>query len=315
MKNNLVKAVASIATATTLLFSTATCFAATANTVTTYGEDGVTVKSTVSGVAEGQMVTYLAGADDGTIESKDDIVYITQWTSDGSDKVVSYKLKTVPANGTVAATVKYGSDVSETATALNADAYKTVEYDYVEAVYDASYVDVNLASEIVGNGSTVVATWEIDPNYELDKVIVNDVDVTATIGGNSYEVPYKKGGSKIEITTKAKEGTPTISTVSEPLEVEVKDAAGEVLPSVGAICQVVGTPDEYGIAVEYENGDPVVFGGQEYLFKAAGAENSDEGYYAVNLAGAEIKGTYVVKSYIVYGGKYYYGDPQTIVVE
>lgn len=312
MKNNLVKAVASIATATTLLFSTATCFAATANTVTTYGEDGVTVTSTVSGVKEGQMVTYLAGADDGTIESKEDIVYITQWTSDGSDKVVSYKLKSVPAVGDLAATVKYGSDVTETADALNDDEYTAVEIEGVTVTCDASLVNVTV-SDKVGSGDKVVATWEIDPNYELESVTVNGTVVE--VAGNTVDVPYVADGSTLVIDVKAKEGTPTVSTVSEPLEVEVKDAAGEVIPSVGAICQVVGTPDEYGIAVEYENGDPVVFGGQEYLFKAAGAENSDEGYYAVNLAGAEIKGTYVVKSYIVYGGKYYYGDPQTIVVE
>lgn len=312
MKNNLVKAVASIATATTLLFSTATCFAATANTVTTYGEDGVTVTSTVSGVAEGQMVTYLAGADDGTIESKDDIVYITQWTSDGNDKVVSYKLKSVPEVSALAATVKYGSDVSETATELNKDAYTAVEIEGVTVTCDASLVDVTV-SDKVGSGDKVVATWTIDSNYELAAVTVNGTVVE--VAGSTVEVPYVADGSTLVIDVKAKEGTPTVSTVSEPLEVEVKDAAGDVLPSVGAIGQLVGTADEYGIYVTDAEGKPFEFEGIKGHFKAAGADKADEGYYAVNIAGKDLAGSFKIKSYVKIGEKYYYGAEQSAAIQ
>ena len=310
MKNNLVKAVASVATATTLLFATATCFAATANTVTTYGNDGVKVTSTISGVTEGQMVTYLAGAGDGAIDAKEDIIYITQWTSDGTDKVVSYNLKETPAVKDLAATVKYGSDVAETAEALNADAYRAVEIEGVTVKCDTSLVTVSV-NDKVGSGDQVTATWEIDANYEVDKVLVNSVEVEAT---NSVVVPYAADGAELEIIVKAKEGTPTISTVDADLKVEVKDG-DKVLPSVGMIAQVTGKAKEYGIYVTDAEGNPFVFEGIEGYFAAAGAENADEGYYAVNIAGADLEGSFIVKSYVKIGDKYYYGADRTVAAE
>jgi hypothetical protein len=311
MKTNLVKAVASLATATTLLFSTATCFAATANTVTTYGEDGVTVTSTIKDVVEGQMVTYLAGAGEGTIESKEDIVYITQWTSDGSDKVVSYNLKSVPAINTLAATVKYGSDVADTAAALNNDAYASVQIAGVTATFDADLVTLTV-NDKVGSGDKVVAAWEIDSNYELDTVIVNGAAVE--VAGNSVEVPYAAGGATIEVNVKAKEGTPTVATFDEVINYNVQ-VGEEVLPSFGAVGKLTGTADEYGIYVTDAEGVEFEFEGMKGYFPAAGADKADEGYYAVNIAGKDLSGSYIVKSYVKFGGNCYYGTVKTAVVQ
>ena len=295
MKNNLVKAVASIATATTLLFTTSICFAAEANTVTTYSEDAIKVTSTVTGIEEGTMVTYLAGADNGEIASKDDIQYITQWTSAGINEVktISYDLKTVPETNPLA-TVKYGSDDSEVATALNTDTNAVVKVAGINAEYDASVVTLTVADK-VGVGSKATATIAVEDGYEVVSITVNgtEIDKTAT----TFEVPYDGDNTSVVIVTKKVLQAPSVETAIVITDkVAIKDGAEEI-PSVGAIGVINGEPIEFGIYVEYDNA-PFAFADvtDGYFAAMPALEGTNASYYAVNIAGKDLNG----KSYKVY---------------
>ena len=69
MSKRLIKAVAIIATAMMVLLSTATCFAATADTFVKYENDKITVESKMTEITPGSDVTYLATVGEGAPSS------------------------------------------------------------------------------------------------------------------------------------------------------------------------------------------------------------------------------------------------------
>ncbi|MBQ8526339.1 MAG: hypothetical protein IJ460_06470 [Clostridia bacterium] len=297
MKNNLVKAVASLATATTLLFSTATCFAATANTVTTYGTDGINVTSTVSEIKEGVMVTYLAGSDNGEIASKDDIQYITQWTSAGESEVktISYNLKTIP-NTNPLATVKYGSDNSDVATALNTDANKTVQVAGISATYKEDEVSL-FVDEKVGSGDAATAIIKVFDGYEVVSITVNGNPIDKE--SITFEIPYNGDNTSVVIETQKTISAPTVATAVITDLVTVTDSKGAVVPSIGAVGQITGdTPVEFGIYVE-KGGVPFAFGDvtDGYFAALPALDGTDSSYYAVNIADGALTGDYSICTY------------------
>ena len=200
MKNNLLKSVAAAATASALLFSTVTSFAATAKTVTTYNTDGtVGVTSTIGGATKGKMITYLASSgENGAVNTSTDIKYIGQQTVPESGKVTfSYKISgdDVAAKKTIA-TVRYGSDDATTATELKAtDLTNVVKYDNLTIKTYGCTATPNVAT--VGNGNFVEINVVEEQGYKLDEVWVNGV-AESDITPRTYRVmPYKVDADKV----------------------------------------------------------------------------------------------------------------------
>lgn len=310
MKNNLVKSVAVFATASALLLSSVTCFAATAATTTTYANEKTSVVSTVSGVASGTMVTYLASSgENGAVTSSSDIVYIDQQTSDGATPLTfSYTLK----NADTRATIKYGSDVSATATDLNeADTQKNVAIEGVTPDYDATKGSITFSAEKVAIGGEVTATVAPKAGYEIDTVTINGSAVA--VSGQSYTVPYKEGGATIAVTFKA-----TVAPVEATAALKIEGICtvdGVEVPTIGLVGKLAGdvTGLKYGIYIEKDDvpfelsaADEITNG----FYEAAQVDEADAGYYAVQLAAVEFPaGSYVIKPYI---GTQTYGDGITI---
>lgn len=300
MKNSFLKTVASVVVATTLLFTTATCFAANANTVTTYTNGEVQVTSTITDVPSGDMVTYLASKT-GTVNDKSDVVYITQWTSDGSDKTVSYTVKGATL-GNVAAVVKYGSDVADTASALNtADTTKTVKVSQVTVTKDDGVASVTDGYATTSTAASI--TVELKSGYEFDTVEVNG-SVVALTGSNVFQVPMVDNPT-LEIVTKQAQSSVNVATI-QPLDNVDVYVDGTVIPSLGIVAQITGTTTgvEYGIYVENASG-AFKFDANDTnggFYRAANA--NEDGYFAVNIASGLLDGAgYVAYPYYKIGSE------------
>ena len=309
MKSNILKAVASVATATTLLVTSATCFAAeentvanTANTVTTYSDGAISVKSTVT-AAENAMVTYLASTKaDGSVETKDDIVYITQWTSDGTAKEVAYTLKSDQAKvNNLSAVVKYGSDMSDVAAELNAaDETKTVQVNGVTVTKDNGVESVTGVEYVAIAGQTEIG-FTLAEGYMVDTITVNGEVVS--VEGNVVVVPYRENPT-LDIKTKltkapvSAEETADLSKIDADITVYEN---GEKLPTLGKVVKLANVDEtviEYGIYVENAEG-AFKFNEEDTnngYYPAAVA--NEDGYFAVNIASNLLtEGGYVAYPY------------------
>lgn len=285
MKNNLLKTVAVIAIAVAMLATTVTSFAATASTVTTYneGSEKLHVKSTVSGVDAGVMVTYLA-TKEGTVNQKDDIVYIGQETSTGADITFDYD-----ALYATSAKILYGSDNSEVATGLNTtDTNREVRVAGVTVtgapdgtiftVYDSEKPAIE--TEFLGNNETGSIEIDLPAKYALSKVTVDDVDQDPT--ARAFAV---KGGSTVAVEYVLVAGEVDLDGAKEYfVNEEAEDDS--VLYTKGLVCKINGLKSgaNYGIYAE-KDGQPFELDSTLEItngFYSAGW--SGDAYYAVQLA-------------------------------
>lgn len=281
MKNNLLKSVAAAATASALLFSTVTSFAATATTVTKYNATSkkVDVTSSISGVAENTMVTYLASKA-GTVKDAEDIVYIGQKTIDSTEKAeFSYTIDAGEV-GKVLAQVKYGSNVDATATALNnGDTSTTVQYGKLTT---SGYGCDITAPEYIGNGEeNVEVTVTPKPGYELKLVSVNGSELTDAATALTQKVDYKESGMEFVAVCAAKTDenatTPTVVSVREV------DAKGDE-SQIGLVCHVNNklAGYKYGVYAKTtgSNAPFSLFSDDGFL---EAVQVDDDGFFAVQI--------------------------------
>lgn len=279
MKNNLLKSVAAAATASALLFSTVTSFAAaTATTVTTYKTGSkVNVASTITGAPAGKMITYLASSgENGAVNSEKDIKYIGQKTvpADGN---VSFSYDIDGANvGETVATVRYGSDDAATATELNKDASKTVVYGALTV--SKTNCEVNVDKTNIGNGESATVTVQPNPGYEMKMVSINGAELSDSTAA-TYTVPYAKNMEFIAVCG-AK-----VTENNSPFVVKLRDVDPlENETSKGIVCHKAGNNEniQYGVYAKAENGQVLKMGDiQDGFYPATTVDTGD--YYAVQI--------------------------------
>ena len=296
MKINLVKVVACVVTATILVLSVATCFAATANTTTTYLANGkVKVRSELSEIPEGTMVTYLACPQSG-VSSKGDIYYIQQGKA-SAEGLFTFQFE-IPADkvtiGGISSVVKYGSNNSTVASALNADTGKNVQVNQVT-------VTGNIASAVeayVGTNNSVAITVEPAAGYEILGAYINGSETLTTSETNTFTVPYAAAPTLV-VKTQATVAPMTLTPASA--QFAATTGSGAALNTLGLVVQVANAAEgvtEYGIYVADANGNALVLDAEDAFggyYPSAGANN--EGYYAVNVATAASLDGYTAKAY------------------
>lgn len=288
MKNNLLKSVAAAATASALLFSTVTSFAAaTATTVTTYKSGSkVGVTSIITGAPAGKMITYLASSGkDGAVNTSTDIKYIGQKTvpTDGNVSF-SYDIDDATVGKTVA-TVRYGSDDAATATALNEDAAKEIvcgaltitKNNCTVKINDVAVTDDNASTFTIGNGENLTVNIEADAGYEVKEVYVNGE--SRTLVEQATSITYNSTGTELAVICGA------VSNESRPRVVGVRSYAEADKKMVGLLCSKsapTGSTVTFGVVAEKTNGEEYVMDNRkEGNFYAATV--GDGSYYAVEL--------------------------------
>lgn len=293
MKNNLLKSVATVATASALLFSTVTSFAATATTVTTYKDNGkVGVTSTITGATAGKMITYLASYKvDGSVEKAGDIAYIGQQTVPDSGNVTfSYDItKEGMTPDSVIAKVKYGSDDAVTATALNKDETSEVKYGALTITKNncsiqIGGVKVTETNDVkIGNGETVDVTIEPDDKYAINEIYINGEKYSGA--ASTVQVEYDAVGTDLVVIC----GAVTNDTTSA---VKVKDCnetvEGKTMKGIvchGSVAKETDNSNvKFGVVAKegnnYFNMEGIVDGFYE-------AEVTGDGFYAVQLETTE----------------------------
>ena len=242
-----IKTIVSLTAASAMLLST-TAFAATTQTVTKYSADGTTVTSTVSGLSEGSMVTYLAHKDAAVSETGDNIVYIGQETV-GSENSAEFEY-TVDEDLPVGtyATIKYGSNVDAI------EGTNSIVIGEVTVVW--SGVEGTVTGDTkVGNGDVTTLNIAAAANSEI--VAIN-VAGTYVDPANASAVTAKAGDT-VTITAAATDAEPSVYHLKRAA-VETDDVNGVYTNS--AIVRVVGEvnkvwfefKDAQGITYEMDKG-------------------------------------------------------------
>lgn len=186
---NLFKTLITVLTVVCML-SSMTAFAASQTTVTTYNSDtSVNVATTVSGVAADVIVTYLVAndANENGVADADEIKYINQATSDGSNIPFNYAITGEGwTAGTTIAAVKFGSNNADTATDLNKDnsvvAYHNIPFSVVDANGDAVEEAAEISATKIGENYTGSYTISALPGYEITKVVIGEEEAVGTEG-------------------------------------------------------------------------------------------------------------------------------------
>jgi hypothetical protein len=255
-----------------MLLSTTAFAATTTKTVTKYSTTGTTVTSTVSGLTENSMVTYLAvkGDNQAVSENGDNIVYIGQETV-GSSKSAKfeYKINDNIGVGTYA-TIKYGSNV--------------------DAISGTNTVNVGKA----------VVTWDQVVGTVTGEVLVggdDEVEITLEAAANSEIVKITKNGVAIEIqnTIKAAAGdqivVTAIPTTGSAAVYQLKGATiadtavYEGIWTKSGIVRVIGAVDQ--VYFEFKNdGVPYEMDGVSQ-FDISDLLEAGEGYYGVEIEALE----------------------------
>ncbi len=292
MKNNLLKSVAAAATASALLFSTVTSFAATATTVTTYKSvNKVGVKSTITGATEGTMITYLASSGkDGAVTTEKDIKYIGQKTVPADGNVsFSYDIDGATVGKTVA-TVRYGSDDAATATDLNNDAAKEIvcgaltitKNNCTVKINNVAVTDDNASTFTIGNGENLTVNIEADAGYEVKEVYVNGEP--KTLMESTTNIEYDSTGTQLAVICGA------VSDESHPRVVGVRSYAEADKKMVGLLCSKsapTGSTVTFGVVAKTANNSAYVMDGREEGNFYAATTVDDSSYYAVELFSEE----------------------------
>lgn len=278
MKNNLLKSVAAAATASALLFTTVTSFAATATTVTTYkGGSKVRVTSTITGAPADKMITYLASSGkNGAVNTETDIKYIGQKTVPADGNVsFSYDIDDATV-GTTVATVRYGSDDAATATDLNKDTARTVVYGALTV--SKTNCEVNVDKTNIGNGESATVTVQPNAGYEIKMVSINGAELSDSTAA-TYTVPYAENMEFIAVCG-AK-----VTENNSPFVVKLRDVDPlENETSKGIVCHKAGNNEniQYGVYAKAENGQVLKMGDiQDGFYPATTVDAGD--YYAVQI--------------------------------
>ncbi len=304
MKNNLLKSVAAAATASALLFSTVTSFADTtpsATTVTTYSKGTVSVNSTISGVAAGTMVTYLASKKaDGTVENSNDILYIGQKTSDGNAITFNYNLpkSVTPTAGNVLAKVKYGANNETTARELNKDISTEVKYGELTIVKNNCDITINgvkltdNTKPAIGNGDTVEVGIAPVSGYEIKEVSLDTFEKDDAVATGSLSVKCDGTNKELVVICGAVSREATETAVVSVRDIDETVTKNEkTYYHKGVVCSKflpAGTENViFGMYVRSANGDGTTYsmGDIKDGFYAEGENqaDTDASYYAVQL--------------------------------
>ena len=218
-----------------LVSSAVVSFAATYTTTTTYlNQNTIEVTSTASGLAEGDMATYVAYNNEGFNEAN--AVYIDQATANGEDDVV-FTYQTSSDN--VKATVRFGGSKENAARPATFKGWDiTVKVDEGEAV----------PAKVAKKAATYADDYLV---REIEAVVPNGKAIaTVTLNGEPLEAWYVKAdsifictpalanGDEIVITTKDAAATVVLGTV--------KAEAGKITAFAKATC---AADADYGVLI------------------------------------------------------------------
>ncbi len=282
----IMKTILSLTAASAMLLST-TVFAQSVSTVTTYNGNGkASIKSTVSGVATNQMITYIATKDNGNggydvAADGSNIVYIGQKTATGSTVVFEYDLTNV--TGATYAQVKSGSSTGAVATGAEKIGYGNITVNklnaYGEAI-DADCVDVSKTE--IGNGETANVTLTAKNGYEIIKIKVNGNDVALQ---NTISV---KAGAVVDIYAIPTANAGVYMLDGAKLDVNTGYDANAT-ETLSALVKVTGNTVEYCyFQFKDDNSDVLEIDGNN-KFYVNGSETSElpAGYYGVEIVGGK----------------------------
>lgn len=261
------------------MLSSMAAFAATQTTVTKYGSDtNVDVVTTVTGVAENVIVTYLvADSEDATIAA-DEIKYINQATSNGTDDITfSYAITGTMSAGNTIADVQFGSNDADTAAALADDEVIFDEIPFTVNIPDSA----EISHEKIGKGDVYTnVVIKALPGYRLTALKIGDVDQDTTVG--TYTVAYGKAVSAtVEAITDPTVYLFTDATVEDGLEIYDQDD-NKLYVKTGIGYYVGGPVDSAAIVFDGCNID-----GEHPDFTYAAADvdkEANSAYFAVQLA-------------------------------
>lgn len=264
-KKTLLKGIIAVSAATTMLFSTA--FAANYSTKTLYvkGSETVEVATTVTDLATGDEVTYLAG-------TPENPVYINQYTAAGGTETFTYKTTRTDFVGQSIKMAKANADFTngQAITAASEDTLPAAgKFEFKITLNNEAQASVYANPEDMGAGFTINLGVALPANHQLTAVTVNGADATSayTEGVLTYEVAptinadnsFSPAYAEVAITTE---------------EIITKDYAAPVFASgfkadeysytfgeevvTGRMFAIYATADEYpantefGIAVSYD---------------------------------------------------------------
>lgn len=334
-KSLLTKVVALGATAT-LLASTTAFAEATYSTRTLYLKSDANtayVSTTVTGLSEGDEVTYLAGYTEGNTP-----VYINQFTAEGENLTFKYKTskdnlgaskeikmakadKTFTVNGTVTPATAGEDKIPE---AQKFTFNVTVDSGTAKAIAvnagDVIGADkITLTGVTLGDG-TLNTTAKLNDVDAQVAVVADGVSVTlptSFVEYNTDTLELTKTNATLALTT-TPAVAPTIDYVSgvktsKYTYTYTAEGATEETSVTGPMFaiygKVTGTVDEYGIAVSYD-GEL----GKYAYYKADGKD--DDGTFGVAVIDDESATSIdaYAKTYIKVGGEYTYGAVKHIAV-
>lgn len=311
MRKKSLKTVALAATASMVLLSTANCFAATVNTTTKYNlsTNNITVKTSVTGMANDGMVTYLLTKDSNAITSEnasDKILYIEQKSSAGKAVDFEYTVAKdkMPALTSV---LKMGSNVSETFD----DIANSLKFGNITVFADNATVALTNASGeaidskyVIGNGEIVNLTATAKDGYSIVKVKVGSTEyptgsaITITGTGDPIEVEVITTSTTTNSVTKVADITETGTLAGFVAKVIATDASAK-----------------YGAILKSGSDEKVIYAMKSESDSATVADSS---YYAVkvtNTDGKAAKGDYTLTPFVEVNGTKTHGDAIAFTVD
>lgn len=305
MSKRLIKAVAIIATAMMVLLSTATCFAATADTFVKYENGVITVESKMTDITPGSDVTYLATIGKDAPSSKEDILYIAQVNnSEGKPHTFTYTISGDQKDliGKIHGYIKYGSDNPAVAEGLNkTEDAKKIQVNKITVTYDDKHIEA-IEEVYVGAGANTTIAVDVKDGYQVTGVIINGKRASEDVVASSrYTVPYDDAPSLV-IETEPVVTPMKLDEVPATFTAEKLD--GTPLSTIGMVVKVSNKDEnvsEFGIYVADSEGNALKLSDEDKYDGYYPAVVNDDGYYAVNVVSdADLKG-YTVKPYYVIG--------------
>lgn len=329
-KSLLTKVVALGATAT--LLASTTAFAELGYTTRTIYLKGapnyVYVTTTVTGLTEGDEVTYLAG-------DTSDPIYINQYTvetADGTTKSFSYKTTKDRAD-VVNATVKMAKADStfsnpETITGDNSKLPETDKFtltvnvdgtkakDFTFEAYDVTSEIFALDGVTLGSGKTIKsATYggkTVDADVVENGISVKIADGLTTIADNAM---VAKSGTLSIVTEDVKEPSIayTSGVKSKSYEYKVDDSTTITGPMFAIYAAVEGSDvSEYGIAVSFDSEFDGTDSSKYELYKAASNENGNFGVAVIDDSTENAMTKAYARPYYKVGSDIKFGDMKVI---
>lgn len=283
---------------------------------TTYltGEDSgkIKVETTVSGVAEGDQLTYLAYNTEVAAEpTSDNIVYIDQHevkAAEVADNTTTYTFSYKTDSKNIGSTVKYGG-VDVNGTGFNASSGKipgiTVKVSLNEAVSSDCAVTVGSGDFVKINFtySNVITAVKKD-----ETEVSTDNWFTANDGLWIKATEFDQNATYSVTTTEPTTGETTTAAINGVLREWNKGSNNKDI--LKAICTIAGNVTEYGIIISNSSDltsenigtpeDGENFSGTEeksYIFKALGKSSDGKYIIAIEFEGAEL---FTKEAYYVY---------------